>query len=43
MLKEFVKLVKEKPQKLVLDSVAILAIFVFFYFLIILGAVLGFN
>ena len=41
MLKEFIKLVKEKPQELILDSVAILAIFAFFYFMIILGAILG--
>ena len=36
MLKEFIKLVKEKPQELILDSVALFAIFAFFYFLIII-------
>ena len=43
MLKEFIKLVKEKPQELILDSVAIFAIFAFFYFIIILGSILGLN
>jgi hypothetical protein len=43
MIKELVKSIKENPSEFIIDSITLVAIFAFGYFLLILGAVLTGN
>tara|TARA_R110002153_G_scaffold244411_1_gene399821 strand:+ start:296 stop:430 length:135 start_codon:yes stop_codon:yes gene_type:complete len=43
MIKELVKSIKKNPSEFIIDSITLVAIFSFGYFLLILGAVLTGN
>jgi|TARA_B110000908_G_scaffold147052_1_gene178447 hypothetical protein len=43
MIKELVESIKENPSEFIIDSITLVAIFAFGYFLLILGAVLTGN